>query len=198
MAATAGGERSASPPLETAINNTTNLTKNLQHANADPELAKDNTRMQQEQPDPDQSNEDDSSNSRPNTTKAAQPKVTSATCIPKAAESIKIELTSHHINEEIQFMQDHALIGKFLGFWPTERALHGWIASKWKPKGQVTLQLGPKGFFTAIFNYLEDKTRIFDGGPYFFNSSGLYLTEWKPRFNPDKEDFSWAPVWIRM
>lgn len=95
-------------------------------------------------------------------------------------------------------MSDHALIGKFLGFWPTEKALHGWIASKWKPKGQVTLQLGPKGFFIAIFNCLEDKTRVFEGGPYFFNSAGLYLRDWKVRFNPDKEDFNWAPVWIRM
>lgn len=89
-------------------------------------------------------------------------------------------------------MSDPALIGKFLGFWPTE------IASKWKPKGQVSLQLGPKGFFTTIFNCLEDKTRIFKGGPHFFNSAGLYLREWKARFDPDKEDFSWAPVWIHL
>lgn len=31
-----------------------------------------------------------------------------------------------------------------------------------------------------------------------FNSAGLYLKEWVARFNPDKEDLSWAPVWIRM
>lgn len=199
MAEGAGGERSASPPLETPhTNNETHLTKKQQQAKADLESAKDNTRKTTEQHDTEQSTEAEEGDSRSNVTKATQPKVTSATCIPKAAESIKIELPSHIINEEIQFMQDHALIGKFLGFWPTERALNGWIASKWKPKGQVTLQLGPKGFFTAIFNCIEDKTRIFEGGPYFFNSSGLYLTDWKPRFSPDKEDFSWAPVWIRM
>lgn len=106
---------------------------------------------------------------------SSQQKVTSATCIPKAGEQIKVDLPSHRINNEIQFMQDHALIGKFLGFWPTEKALQGWIASKWKPKGQVTLQLGPKGFFMAIFHCVEDKSRIFEGGSYFFNSSGLYL-----------------------
>ena len=106
---------------------------------------------------------------------AALPKVTSATCKPIAADRPKIDLPSHRINAQIQFMKDHALIGKFVGFWPTEKALHGWIKSKWKPKGQITLQLGPKGFFTAIFTCLEDKSRIMDGGPYFFNSSGLYL-----------------------
>ena len=91
-------------------------------------------------------------------------------------------------------MKDHAIIGKFIGFWPTERALNGWIAAKWKPKGDVTLQLGPKGFFTAIFFCLEDKYRILGGGPYFFNSAGFYIRDWKPRFNPDKEDLTWAPV----
>lgn len=89
-------------------------------------------------------------------------------------------------------------MGKFLGLWPTQKALQGWIASKWKPKGQVTLQLGPKGFFTTIFNCLEDRTCIFEGGPYFFNSGGLYLHDWIERFNRDKEDFNWALVWICM
>lgn len=66
-------------------------------------------------------------------------------------------------------MKDHALIGKFIGFWPTEKALYGWIAAKWKPKGHVTLQLGLKRFFTVIFLCLEDKYIIMDEGPYFFN-----------------------------
>jgi len=129
---------------------------------------------------------------------ASQPKATSSTCIPKATERIKVELPSHRINGEIQFLKDHALIGKFLGFWPTEKALHGWIDSKWKPKGQISLMIGPKGFFTVIFYCLEDKTRVFEGGPYFFNSSGLFLRDWKPRFNPDTEDLSHVPVWIRL
>jgi len=52
-------------------------------------------------------------------------KAKSATCIPKAVERIKVDLPSHRINSEIQFMQDHVLIGKFLRFWPTEKALQG-------------------------------------------------------------------------
>eukprot|EP00253_Pinus_taeda_P017744 PITA_17744 len=95
-------------------------------------------------------------------------------------------------------MRDHALIGKFVGFWPTEKALRNWINIKWRPKGQITLLLGPKGFFTAIFNCLEDRNRVFDGGPYFFNSAGLFLREWVGCFNPNKEDLSYALVWIRL
>ena len=95
-------------------------------------------------------------------------------------------------------MRDHALIGKFIGFWPTEKALQGWISEKWKPKGHITLQLGTKGFFTVVFICIEDHNRVLDEGPYFFNSACLYLRDWVERFNPDTEDFIWAPVWIRM
>lgn len=49
----------------------------------------------------------------------------------------------------------------------------------------------------VVFYNIEDKNRIF-GGPYFFNSAGLYLTFWKERFHPDKEDLSIALVWIRL
>ena len=95
-------------------------------------------------------------------------------------------------------MRDHSLIGKFIGFWPTEKALQGWIASKWKPKDEVALQLGPKGFLTATFNCIEDGNRVMDEGPYFFNSAGLYLRNWIERFNPDLENCNRSPVWILL
>ena len=64
--------------------------------------------------------------------------------------------------------------------------------------GHCDLQLGAKGFFTIIFFNLEDRERIFEGGPYFLNSDGLYLRPWKERFNPDTKDLNIAPVWIRL
>eukprot|EP00253_Pinus_taeda_P033842 PITA_33842 len=68
-------------------------------------------------------------------------------------------------------MWDHVLIGKFIGIWPTEKVLRGWIT---------------------------DKNRVLDGGSYFFNAARLHLRGWVERFNPDKEDLSWALVWIRL
>jgi len=65
-------------------------------------------------------------------------------------------------------MKGHALIDKFLGLWPLERDLIRWINTWWKPKGKYELQLGSKGFFTAIFFNLEGKDIIFKNGPYFF------------------------------
>jgi hypothetical protein len=93
----------------------------------------------------------------------------------------------------MQFMRDHALIGKFLGLWPSEKDLAHWIKAWWSPKGDYELQLSSKGFFTIIFYNLEDKDRIFEGGPYFYNTVGLYL-----RFCPEKENFAYTPVWIPL
>jgi hypothetical protein len=95
-------------------------------------------------------------------------------------------------------MRDHALIGKFLGLWPSKKYLAHWIKAWWNPKGDYELQLSSKGFFTVIFYNLEDKDHIFEGGPYFYNSVGLYLRFWTDRFCPEKENFSYAPVWIHL
>jgi hypothetical protein len=39
---------------------------------------------------------------------------------------------------------------------------------------------------------------VFEEGPYFFNSTGLHMRFWIERFSPEKENFTEAPVWIRM
>lgn len=77
-----------------------------------------------------------------------------------------------------------------MGISPTEKALNWWIQSKWKPKGEIRLQLGSKGFFTVIFDLLEYRDRIFEGDPYFFNAVGLCMRFWKENFTPEKEDFT--------
>ena len=70
---------------------------------------------------------------------------------------------------------DHALIGKFIGIQPSEKALIWWINSTWKPKGHFDLHLGSKGFLTISFISLEDRNHILDGGPYFYYCAGMFL-----------------------
>ena len=101
---------------------------------------------------------------------------------------------SANIMEKIEFMTDHALIGKFIGLQPSEKALLWWINSTWKPKGHYDFHLGLKGFFTIYFISQEDWNRIIDGGPYFYYSVGLFLRPWKEKFCPEKEDMRIAPV----
>jgi hypothetical protein len=119
-------------------------------------------------------------------------------CIPQLDKPPLYHIKSTRVGEHTQFMMEHALIGKFLGLWPTERDLTRWIKEWWNPKGDYEVQLSSKGFFTIILYNIEDKDRIFDNGPYFYNSAGLFLRFWTDRFSPEQEDFTRAPVWIRL
>jgi hypothetical protein len=119
-------------------------------------------------------------------------------CIPQVSQAPKYIISTPRIEEQKKYMRDYALVGKFLGLWPSERELVKWIHQWWKPKGHYDLQLGSKGFFTIILHNLEDINHIFDGGSYFFNSAGLFLRFWTEKFIPETEDFAHAPVWIRL
>jgi hypothetical protein len=72
-------------------------------------------------------------------------------------------------------MRYHTNIGKFMGIWPSKKELITWVNTQCKPKGNIELKLGSKGFFTIIFTCTEDRERIFEEGPYFFNSASLHL-----------------------
>jgi len=122
----------------------------------------------------------------------------SGICKPKKADTLRVVILDPEIQAYREHMAEHAVICKFMGLWPTERALCQWIRQQWKPKGDVKLHLGAKGFFTVVFTNLEDKDRIFYGGPYFLASAGLYMRPWKPNFVPEKETFTQVPVWIRL
>ena len=95
-------------------------------------------------------------------------------------------------------MRDHALICKFVGVCPSERDLTNWIKQKWQPPGHIELKLGVKGFFTVIFSNLQDKEKVFENGPYFYYNVGLFMRFWEECYNPDKETFLVAPVWVRL
>jgi len=81
-------------------------------------------------------------------------------------------------------MRKHTLICRFMGVRLNEKALCWWINQKWKPKGDFELELGSRSFFTVIFAHREDQVWIFKGGPYFYNSAGLYMMYWRPNFAP--------------
>ena len=45
------------------------------------------------------------------------------TCLPKTKEIPSLTIRSEGLAEHIQYMKDHALISKFVGFWPMEKDL---------------------------------------------------------------------------
>ena len=85
-----------------------------------------------------------------------------------------------------------------MGLWSNEKALQMWIKYHWKPKDSIDLNLGSKGFFTVVFANIEDKDRVFEGGPYFYAATGLYMQPWIMNFVPEFETFTFVPVWVRL
>lgn len=110
-------------------------------------------------------------------------------CKPKKTNNLRVVITDPKIQAYREHMAEHAVISKFMGIWPSERTLCHWIRQHWKPRGDVKLHLGAKGFFTVVFSNLEDKDRIFEGGPYFFASAGLYMRPWN-QTSPQKKNLS--------
>jgi hypothetical protein len=45
-------------------------------------------------------------------------------CIPQSKNLPRYIIRSMRVGEHTQFMREHALIGKFLGLWPSERDLY--------------------------------------------------------------------------
>ena len=130
--------------------------------------------------------------------KSTKEKAHMGPCKPKAAVIPRIILNDPALQAHRDHMQTYAIICKFMGLWPTEKALQMWIKYHWKPKGNIDLHLGSKGFFTVVFANIEDKDRVFKGGPYFFATAGLYMMLWIMNFVPKCETFTSVPIWVRL
>ena len=65
-------------------------------------------------------------------------------CLPKSKTIPKLQIKSTRIREDINYMKERALIGKFIGIWRSEKTLTWWINTTWKPQGHYDLQLGEK------------------------------------------------------
>ena len=90
----------------------------------------------------------------------------------------------------MQYMKDHALICKFIGFYLDKRALQRWISHKWKPNEEVDLKLSLKGLFMTIFFNQEERERIIEQGLYFFNNADFFVRHNKQKFSQEWEDIS--------
>ena len=119
-------------------------------------------------------------------------------CKPKAETTPRVILNDLALQVHREHMGSYAIIYKFMGLWPTEKALQTWIKYHWKTKGSIDLHLGAKEFFTVVFSNIEDKDKIFEGGPYFFAAANLHMMPWRMNFVLEREMFSLVPVWVKL
>lgn len=58
-------------------------------------------------------------------------------CLPRENKKPRYVIPNNMLEEYNSYMKDHALICKFVGYWPNERELYRWIYQRWKPKGHI-------------------------------------------------------------
>jgi hypothetical protein len=83
-------------------------------------------------------------------------------------------------------LADQALVGQFVGLWPSPRTTENWIQKNWHPliTSSVTCYAVGRGFFLFEFISRDDRDLIFRNGSYFMGPQGLYLNRWTPDFDP--------------
>ena len=62
----------------------------------------------------------------------------------------------------------------------------------------MDIMLAGNNYFLVNFSCMSDRNRVFEGGPYFYNSVGLFVKPWHPGFNSAEDLPSRVPVWIRL
>jgi hypothetical protein len=97
-------------------------------------------------------------------------------------------------------LADRALVGQFVGLWPSPRTTENWIQKNWRPliTSSVTCYAVGRGFFLFEFISRDDRDLIFRNGSYFMGPQGLYLNRWTPDFDPALDVPKAIPVWVRL
>ena len=89
-----------------------------------------------------------------------------------------------------------AIICRFNGFWPKPLDLFHWILTKWSLDCEIHLY--SKWFFIVKFQSSEVRDLVIQEGPWFWGSSGLFITPRFPEFDANSFIVSKIPVWVRL
>ena len=100
-----------------------------------------------------------------------------------------LELSPTDRCQKALILSKKALIGKFIGLWPSPKAVELWIVEHWNPilQGQLLSLHNWKVFFVFMFLSKEERDLVFRSGPFFMGSRGLFLAPCTLGFNPEIE-----------
>lgn len=85
-----------------------------------------------------------------------------------------------------------------MGIRPRESNILRWIKIKWQSKAPFDLRLYAKGFFTVIFEDLDDHKCILHNGPYFMNNVELFMRHWQPCYSSENEQSLATPIYVSL
>lgn len=96
----------------------------------------------------------------------------------------------------VQFLKSHAFFMKWNGEWLTYSSIRVWVDTKW---GEAcVLKTLPNGFYLVISSNEHDKEWILNSGPFLIRRKGFFIKDWRPNFDPKKEEIDLVPLWIHL
>jgi hypothetical protein len=120
--------------------------------------------------------------------------------VKKIDEILKVSVHSPSSRSFTLRVTENGLILKFMGLWPSPRAMMQFLEknSKKTIKVQLLTTFCGKEFYVFLFEIKADRDLIFRNGPYFMGTRGMYLNQWTPNFSPENDIPSIVPVWVRL
>lgn len=74
--------------------------------------------------------------------------------------------------------------------------LFHWIFTNWNM--EYDIHLCSKGYFIVNFHSQEARDIILMAGPWFWGSTGLFITSWFPEFDARSMQITRMSVWVRL
>ena len=106
--------------------------------------------------------------------------------------ALKIDFSG--TEEYVKIYETQALICQFNCFSRKPMDLFHWIFTQWTM--ECDIHLCSKGFFIVKFISLEATDKIIRAGPWFWGTTGLFMTPWFPNFDPNTMIVSRMLVWL--
>lgn len=116
--------------------------------------------------------------------------------VDQAEQTPALNLDSSGLDDFVNSYETQALICRFNSFWPKPLNLFHWIFTSWTL--DCDIHLCSKGFFIVKFSSQEARDTVIRDGPWFWGTSGLFMTPWFPDFDPNKMTVTKMPVWVRL
>ncbi|KAL0904359.1 hypothetical protein M5K25_026453 [Dendrobium thyrsiflorum] len=91
-----------------------------------------------------------------------------------------------------------SLVGYSIGQRPYYERLLSAMNKIWTLKGSLSLLSLADGFFLLKFTSFEDYEMVWSGGPWFLLGKPFILQKWSPKFNPNRDESSSIPIWIKI
>lgn len=120
--------------------------------------------------------------------------------IKKLDEIPEVSLPPSLLRKAAISLAERSLVGQFTGLWPSLRSVQRWVECNWNSivQGKIAIKFCGRGFYTFLFESMEDTNLIFRNDPYFMDSRGLYLNRWTPDFDSEMDVPNAVPLWVRV